>query len=223
MRRGTFLIVAVGLCLCLCLKPSAAVDDGKSPGPTGRQALDKLMAGNHRFVSGQPEHPNSGEERRSEVAKGQRPYAIVLTCADSRTSPEIVFDQGLGDLFVVRVAGNILDDHALGSIEYGVAHLGARLILVMGHSKCGAVDAAVQGGHAPGHIAKVVEAIVPAVKQVRGRPGSLLDNAINANVVRMVSALRKSQPILAPLVTKKSISVVGARYDLDKGQVVLLP
>jgi carbonic anhydrase len=192
-------------------------------GLTARQALDRLMAGNGRFASGAAMHPNQSVDRRAEVAKGQHPVAIILTCSDSRVPPEIAFDQGLGDLFVVRVAGNVVDDHVVGSVEYAVDHLGARLIMVLGHSHCGAVEAAVKGGHAPAHIASLVKSIAPAVEQSRSRPGDFLTNSIDANVLRVVGTLRRCQPILAPLAAQGKISVIGARYDLESGKVVLIP
>jgi carbonic anhydrase len=182
--------------------------------------LDTLKAGNARFVAGQPVHANQSVDRRTEVAGGQHPFAIVVGCSDSRVPPEIVFDQGLGDLFVVRVAGNIVDDHALGSIEYAAEHLHVPLVVVLGHDKCGAVDAAVSGGDVPGHIASIVDAIKPAVEEARSEPGNLLDNAIDANVRRVVYEIRHSEPILEHDVEAGKLTVVGARYKLDSGQVV---
>ena len=107
--------------------------------------------------------PNQGVERRKELVEGQHPFAIILCCSDSRVPPEVIFDQGLGDLFIVRTAGNVFDNIALGSIEYAVEHLEVPLLVVLGHGQCGAVTATVEGGHAPGHISNVVEAIQPAV------------------------------------------------------------
>jgi carbonic anhydrase len=185
--------------------------------------LDMLKAGNARFVVGQPIHANQSVDRRMEVAGGQRPFAIIVGCSDSRVPPEIVFDQGLGDLFVVRVAGNILDDHALGSIEYAAEHLHVPLVVVLGHDKCGAVQAAVSGGDAPGHIGSLVEAIEPAVEDAKSEQGDLLDNAIDANVRRVVTEIRHSEPILEHEVEAGKLTVVGARYKLDSGEVVFFP
>jgi carbonic anhydrase len=154
-----------------------------------------------------------------EVAKGQHPIAIIVGCSDSRVAPEIVFDQGLGDLFVVRVAGNVVDDHAIGSIEYAVEHLHASLIVVLGHDRCGAVQAAISGDDAPGHIQSLVESIRPAVEAAKSEPGDLLDNAINENVRRVVNQLQTSQPILGQEVQEGHLQVVGARYLLDGGSV----
>jgi carbonic anhydrase len=136
--------------------------------------------------------------------------------------PEVVFDQGLGDLFVVRNAGNVLDDHTIGSIEYAVEHLHAPLIVVLGHSKCGAVSAAIAGGHAPGHIASVVEAIEPAVEETKNQPGDKVDNTVQANARRVAAVLNRVEPILSEAVKDGKLKVVAARYDLDTGRVELL-
>ncbi len=136
--------------------------------------------------------------------------------------PEIIFDCGLGDLFVVRVAGNVLDDVVLGSVEFAVVSLGVELVLVLGHSRCGAVIATVEGGEPPGHIRSLVERIRPALAQARAAGGDLVDMTISANVAMSVAGLRASQPILAPLVANGRVQIVGACYDLDTGFVHLL-
>jgi len=191
-------------------------------GPTAEQALEKLMAGNKRFVAGKPTRPNQGAKRRGELTKGQWPFASILSCADSRVPPELIFDQGLGDLFIVRVAGNVADDPGIGSLEYGTAVLNAPLIMVLGHSACGAVDATLKGGEAPGRIGSVVKLIVPAVEKAKGKPGDALANAIHANVTLTVDRLRTTTPILADFVEKKKLKIVGAHYDLASGKVELL-
>jgi carbonic anhydrase len=185
------------------------------------EALARLKAGNQRFIAGKLQHPHQNPKRRTELATGQRPFAIVLGCADSRTSPEVLFDQGLGDLFVIRVAGNILDDHALGSIEYAVDHLGAQLIVVLGHQRCGAVQAAKETldskAEAPAHINSIVAAILPAVEATRGAD---LESTIKANTDNVVQSLRSSEPVLKKEVEARAITVLGAYYDLDTGAVV---
>jgi carbonic anhydrase len=182
-----------------------------------------LIDGNARFTAGAAEHPRQSAVRRSELAQTQEPFAVILACADSRVAPEIVFDQGLGDLFVVRVAGNVLDNAALGSIEYAVEHLHASLIVVLGHERCGAVTAAVKGGHTPGHIHSFVQAIEPAVAETKGAPGDAVDNAVRANVRHVVQQLRRARPIVSEAVVAGKVSVAGARYDLDTGAVEFLP
>ena len=184
--------------------------------------LKKLLDGNKRYVTGNAEHPGQGEERRKEVTAGQKPFAVILGCSDSRIPPEIIFDQGLGDLFVIRVAGNIIDDVALGSIEYAVDHLNAELVVVLGHEKCGAVTASVQGGEAHGHIGSILLAIAPAVEKSKAMQGDKVDNAIKANVELVVSQIAGSKPILAEAVEAGKVKVVGAYYNIESGAVEVL-
>ena len=162
-------------------------------------------------------------KRRAELTKSQHPFAIVLGCADSRIPPEIAFDQGLGDLFVVREAGNVIDDHSLGSIEYAVDHLAVRLIVVLGHQRCGAVKAAKETiaakAEAPAHIQSLVTAIQPAVEETTKGD---LNATIEANVKNVTQALRSSTPILKPKVDSGELKVVGAYYSLDTGTVAFM-
>jgi carbonic anhydrase len=186
------------------------------------QALQKLIEGNKRFTLSKQSHPNQSKERRQELVKGQKPFAVIVGCSDSRIPPEIIFDQGLGDLFVIRVAGNIVDDVALGSIEYAVGHLGTQLIVVLGHSKCGAVTATVQGGAVHGHVENIVQAIKPAIDVAKDLPGNLTDNTIKANARLVASRIQSSQPILAEMVRLDKIAVVSAYYDIENGEVHIL-
>jgi carbonic anhydrase len=190
--------------------------DHTSPSVSPDAALARLKAGNQRFVSASVSSGKPVAARRAATANGQHPFAIVVGCADSRTSPEIIFDQSIGDLFVERTAGNLVDDYALGSIEYAVEHLGTRLIVVLGHQNCGAVQAAVFGGEAPGHIHALVSAIHPAVDATKGKPGDPLTNAIHANAARVAEKIRKKGRFgdLAP-----QIRVVEGYYDLQSGKV----
>ena len=189
--------------------------------PATPDQLQRLMAGNARYLSGQSTHLNQDRARRAEVAKGQKPFAMVLSCADSRVPPEILFDQGLGDLFVVRVAGNIADSNALGSLESGAQVLGARFLMVLGHEYCGAVDAALKGGHAGGNIDSVLDAIAPAAGRAKADPAKtdLLDRAVVENVREVLMAISKRSPALAGMAAKGELKIVGARYDLDSGAV----
>jgi carbonic anhydrase len=178
------------------------------------------MAGNKRYTSGAAAHPHQDAARRQEVLSGQQPFAVILSCSDSRVPPEVFFDQGIGDVFIIRVAGNIVDNVALGSIEYAAEHLGSPLIMVLGHDKCGAITATIQGGEAPGHIGSLVKAIAPAVEKARTQPGDLLDNAIWQNV-QDVAAVIQTDELLAHLIHQGKLKVVGARYHLDSGAVEL--
>jgi carbonic anhydrase len=197
---------------------------GKEAAVGPDEALKRLMDGNQRFVSGHRLPRGDDAGRRAELATTQKPFAIVVSCSDSRVGPEVVFDQDLGDIFVIRTAGEVTDDAALGSIEYGVEHLGSRLILVLGHERCGAVTAALAAGEPPrGHIAALVQAIHPAVEETRGQPGDPLDNAVRANVRDVVRHLRSTEPILTKFVREGHLTIVGARYDLDTGRVEIMP
>jgi carbonic anhydrase len=194
--------------------------------PDADAALAILMEGNRRYVASLPEHPDQSAEHRVEVAQAQRPFAAILGCADSRVPAEIVFDQGIGDLFVVRIAGNVVDDAVLGSLEFAVMELRVPLVLVLGHGRCGAVKAAIDiaagSGEPLGRLTVLVEAIQPAIERVKGRLGDLLDNAVRANVRLVADHLRAAEPILAPSVRAEQVKIVGARYDLDTGEVELL-
>jgi carbonic anhydrase len=190
---------------------------------TPDQALAKLMEGNKRYLSSHSQRPHQSAGRRHELEKDQHPFACILSCSDSRVPPEIVFDEGLGDLFVVRVAGHIVDNAVTGSIEYAVEHLGSKLVLVLGHERCGAVQATLGGGEPGTHIQSLVEAISPAVVEAKKKSGEPLANAVRANVQLVVQQLRQSGPILAEQLRSHKIKIVGAVYELDSGSVLLLP
>ena len=189
-------------------------------------ALKALMDGNARFVATKVTYPNQTAERRTTVAGGQHPIATILSCSDSRVPPELVFDQGLGDLFVVRVAGNVADDAVIASIEYSVEHLGSTLVMVLGHEKCGAVAATLDvikaGGTAPGHLPALVDPIRPAVIQANTQMGDALDLAVIGNVGNVVAQLKASEPVIGEMFHHEKIKVVGGRYDLDSGEVMIV-
>lgn len=189
---------------------------------TGKQSLKKLLDGNKRCIACKQQNPRQDARRRKEVSKGQKPYAVIVGCSDSRIPPELIFDQGLGDLFVVRLAGNIVDTLAMGSIEYAVEHLGTKLIVVLGHGKCGAVTAAAQSADAPGHVGAILRAIQPAIKKAKTLPGDLVENAIRANVSLVAGKIKASKPILAEMVENGKIEIFGAYYNIETGAVELL-
>lgn len=184
-------------------------------------ALKKLMAGNQRFVQHQPQYPDQSAKRLQEVAQAQHPFATILSCADSRVPAEIIFDQGIGDIFDVRIAGNITTPEALGSIEYAVTLLGTPLLMVLGHERCGAVTAAVKNEALPGEIGTFVKAILPAVKRVSQQPGDAVDNAVVANVRYQIEQLQRSS-LLTERVQSGKLKIVGGRYDLDTGTVTMI-
>jgi carbonic anhydrase len=190
-----------------------------STGPTATAVLAELQAGNEHHVTKHYQHPHETAARQKELTAGQSPHASVLACADSRVPPEIVFDQGLGDLFVIRIAGNVASDDVLASLEYGAEHLNIPLIVVLGHQKCGAVTAAVEGGELPGHLPGLIALMRPAVEKTKGTAGDHVANAVRANVDMVVEQLRTSKPMLGELVSKGSVKVVGGLYSLDTGRV----
>ena len=197
---------------------------------TADESLQKLLDGNHRYVVHQMTARKlcDATTRRS-LTKGQSPHAIILCCSDSRVPPEIIFDQGLGEIFVVRVAGNVPDPIVLGSIEYAAEHLGSPLIMVLGHGRCGAVTAAVAARGKPheGNIGAILEAIAPAVSQAEkegaGRDGAeLVEAAIDGNIRLVCRSLSTQSEVIKELADAGKVKIVGAKYDLEDGRVTLL-
>lgn len=209
---------------------SSAAAPKAPPNLTAEQALALLKEGNARFMADKPEPVVQGKDRRLALARSQTPIAVLVSCSDSRVPPELLFGRGLGELFIVRNAGNTVDTVALGSIEYAVAKLGVPLVVVMGHERCGAVEAAVavveKQERFPGSIGPMVEPIVPAVLRAKAQladkkytADALLDASVRENVLRVVARLRESEPLLVEPLRTKKLMIVGARYDLDDGRV----
>jgi Carbonic anhydrase len=190
---------------------------------TADSVLAELKSGNAHHVAHRYQHPHETVDRQRQLVAGQHPHAEILSCSDSRVPPEIVFDQGLGDLFTIRVAGNVATDTEIGSLEYGAEHLHIPLIVVLGHQSCGAVTAAVQGDPPEGHIAALVNLIKPAVEKSRGMSGDPVANAVRINVEMVVRQLRTSTPILSELVAHGKLKIVGGVYSLETGSVTWLP
>ncbi|WP_414586654.1 carbonic anhydrase [Scytonema sp. PCC 10023] len=184
-------------------------------------ALQKLMEGNQRFAEHHPEYPDQSQARLQEVAQAQHPFVTILSCADSRVPAEIIFDQGIGDIFDVRIAGNIVIPEALGSIEYAVVLLGTPVVMVLGHERCGAVTAAVQNEALLGDISSFVKAIKPAVERVKDQSGDAVENAVVANVQYQIERLKRS-PLLTERLQSGKLKIVGGRYDLDTGRVTII-
>jgi carbonic anhydrase len=192
---------------------------------TPAAALARLEAGNARFVSGDLHNPSNIVERREALAGGQSPFATILTCSDSRTAPELIFDVHVGELFVVRLAGNYVENNGLGTIEYGLEHLGSSLLVILGHSNCGAVKATydtIQSGNPlPPHLDALAKAIGPGIEAVVKRGGSL-DEAVAANVHAQVIAATMHSDVLAHGVSAGKLRIVGATYGLHSGRVTLI-
>lgn len=209
--------------------PHAA--DAKRTNLKPDEVLALLKQGNDNFAVDSPIRAATGRERRLELARGQTPIAVLVSCSDSRVPPELLFGRGLGELFIVRNAGNVVDTGAMGSIEYGVAVLGVPLIVVLGHERCGAVEAAVnvvqKNATYPGSIGQMIEPIIPAVLKAKSRmdakalqdPEALLEASVRENVMRVANRLRTSEALLLEPLRAKTLMVVGARYGLDDGKV----
>lgn len=192
------------------------------PVTSGEVAKQLLVDGNARFVAGSLANKDLGPTRRAKLSKdGQTPFAVIVSCSDSRVPPEEIFDQGLGDIFVIRVAGNVLDAVSTGSVEYAIEHCKSPLVVVLGHEKCGAVTAAVKGGEAPGSIGTIVKKIEPSVAKAKAANASgdqLIEKASELNVEATLAELEKS-PVVKELVEQGKVTLAGAKYDLDTGKV----
>jgi carbonic anhydrase len=225
-RGGMLSVFSVAVVLSIC---AAAFASEAGPGISPGEALQKLLEGNLRYLSGQMTAQKlSDQATRQSLAKGQKPYAVILSCSDSRVPPEIIFDKGLGEIFVVRVAGNVPDPIILGSIEYAVEHLGSPLIVVLGHKRCGAVTAALEAKGVPeGNVGAILKALAPAValakKEAKGkdRP-ELVETAIDDNVKLVCASLTKQSKVLRHAVEEGKVRIVGAKYDLDDGVVKIM-
>jgi carbonic anhydrase len=185
-------------------------------------ALNSLREGNKRFVEGKSIKPHQDLQRIKEVSSGQKPFAIIVGCSDSRVPNEIIFDQGLGDLFIIRTAGQVSTFASWGSIEFGNAVLGANLIVVLGHTKCGAVSAACKIPDVPGHIVTLINAIKPAAQLAKTQKGDEVENAVKINVAMQVQQLENLEPVLTKAVQSKNLKIVGAVYNLETGTVEFL-
>ncbi|CAC9546674.1 Carbonic anhydrase [Bathymodiolus heckerae thiotrophic gill symbiont] len=184
--------------------------------------LRKLMEGNKRYMASHLIHPDQSSERRFELKHGQHPFAIILGCSDSRVPPEVIFDQGLGDLYVVRVVGNVLDQMIVASIEYAVLHLDVRLIMVMGHSQCGAVQATCNHNQLEGHLPSLTFALNAALNKAKDLPGDLTENVILANVGLVSEELKQTGAHFPEMMKKGELVIVPAYYHIDTGKVELL-
>lgn len=192
--------------------------------PVSSNPQQRLVEGNLRFVSGNPSHPDETLERLRDLKKGQNPFAVLVSCSDSRVPPELLFDQGFGDIFSIRTAGNVIGDYELGSIEYAIENLGCELVVVMGHTDCGAIKAYVESdGHYNhfDHIKKIVEYIEEESeeKELVSHHQLTLSKAVEANIHHGVHLLKDSEPIIKTFVAKKHVKIIGALYDLETGKV----
>ena len=222
-KTGRFFAAAIALFIVAAAQARGSSEAEPSLSPD--QAIRMLEDGNAAFVAGAPKHPNADRERRELTAtKGQHPFVAMLSCSDSRVPVELLFDAGVGDIFSVRVAGNVADTDEIGSLEYGVDHLGAPLLVVLGHTHCGAVTAVVEGARLHGNLPPLVAHIAPAVDKVKARqPGlaedALVDAATRANVWNSIEDALKKSAILRQRVGSGRLKIVGALYDINSGRV----
>jgi carbonic anhydrase len=184
--------------------------------------LERLLEGNRRFVSGQPQYPHQNAAHRQTLLGGQRPFAAVVGCTDSRVPPELIFDQGFGDLYIARVGGSVVGELAIASLELGVMAFGIELIVVLGHSGCGAINATIQGEATVGFLPDLAAVIQPSVEAARGLPGDMLVNTVQINARRMARLMLEQSAILAEAEAQGKIAVAAAYYDLSTGVVEVL-
>jgi carbonic anhydrase len=220
--KKAFSVILAGLFLAVSPVGSLALASGTNNHHSAASALKELKSGNQRFVENHQTHPNQDKALRDKLSEsGQTPMAAILSCSDSRVPAELLFDQGFGDLFVIRVAGNVPGEDEMGSIEYAVEHLGVPLVVVLGHTKCGAVSAAVQGANEPGALGQLLTRLTDAVKSVETLPDEAkAPAAVKANVELGVKALAAKSPVLAKSVKEGRVKIMGAVYNLEDGRVV---
>jgi carbonic anhydrase len=221
MKTITVKIVAAIIAVAIAGSAGAALAAPAAPGVDPGKALQLLLDGNQRFVAGRMDHPNQSAARRNEVAPAQHPFASVLACSDSRTPPSVLFDRGLGDLFVVRVAGNVASEITMESLDYAVTHLGTRLVMVLGHQRCGAVIAAVEGHDEPGDVGPMLRELAPAARAAKLMKGDTIANAVRENVLIVVKKL-EIDPRLAAKVKSGDVRIVGGIYSLETGKVTII-
>lgn len=217
------LVIAIIATLILLSLANLSTGQNAEEKITADVVLSELKTGNKHHVEHRYQHPHETLDRQRQLISGQHPHAEILSCSDSRVPPEIIFDQGLGDLFIIRVAGNVASDIEIASLEYGAEHLHIPLLVVLGHESCGAVTAAVQGGPPEGHLGALIDLINPAVQKTRGMQGDPVANAVRVNVEMVVKQLRSSTPILSELVAHGKLKIVGAVYSIETGSVTWLP
>ncbi|HEX6432565.1 MAG TPA: carbonic anhydrase [Niastella sp.] len=217
---GTLLLVAVAASFAQSPASTNIHQAALKTAPTaGSGAFNELMQGNKRFVRNHMQHPHQDTLYIHKLSTSQHPKAIVLTCADSRVSPEIVFDQGLGDLFVIRNAGNVVDNDVLGSIEYAIEHLGVTSIIVLGHENCGAVTATVNHVNTNNHIMDLEKSISPAYAMVENKPGNKIHNTVVENVELSIKTIKNDKSLLPGNLQLNNLSIYGAVYDMATGIV----
>jgi carbonic anhydrase len=227
MKKTITLIITL---IASSILTALAIASSAAPKQSADDALKNLLDGNKRFINNNHRHTNDSIETVKTLASGQSPYAIILTCSDSRLPPELLFDTGIGEVFVVRVAGNTTDQVILGSVEYAAEHLGTPLVMVLGHEKCGAVKATVEAkGKADGNIGSIVKGIAPAYQKAlaannkgTAKDSQFVEAVADANIALVKANLTKQSTVLKHLVDAKKLKIVAAKYHIDHGLVQLM-
>lgn len=219
MKKFTLVLLFSLIVTCL----SSPCFSSENAGMPAKEALEKLKLGNKHFVESRMSHPDETIERRQELEKGQHPFVAILSCSDSRVPPEIIFDQGLGDIFEIRNAGNVVDKHVIGSIEYAIVHAGVKLVVVMGHEDCGAVRATLGHVKESEYIESLTKSIQPAVKISKGTGEDLVTEIAKNHAKMTVKAIVNSDHIICDYVKKRGVMVVPAIYHLHTGIVEFCP
>ena len=216
-------ICSLGILLALSFNTTAVFASHDIENLSAKQAIKKLKDGNKRFTKFKSKHPDESKARRKEMLNGQHPFVIILSCSDSRVPPELIFDQGIGDIFEIRNAGNVLDDHVIGSIEYAVFHCGVKLIVIMGHQDCGAIAATLSGISETKYIKSLEDSIQPAVENCKKQGLEVnSDNVVKAHVIQDINELLEQDSELVKYMKKHDVKIVPAYYHLDTGVVDFL-
>ena len=213
-------LCAFGVLFALSFNMSAVLANTNIENLSAKDAIQKLKDGNKRFVKVKSQHPDESKERRNEMLKGQHPFVVILSCSDSRVPPELIFDQGLGDIFEIRNAGNVLNEHVIGSIEYAVMHCGVKLIVIMGHQDCGAIAATLSGVSETKYIKALEDAIKPAIDHCKEQGLEVnSDNVVKAHVMQDIEELMTQDTELVKYMKEHDVKIVPAYYHLDSGKV----
>lgn len=214
------LLLSAMLIFSLLITANTCLANHNSENLSAEEALEKLVQGNKRFVELEQKHPDEDKKRRKEMLKGQHPFVVILSCSDSRVPPELIFDQGLGDIFEIRNAGNVLDEHVIGSIEYAVMHCGVKLIVIMGHQDCGAIAATLSGVSETKYIKSLEDSIQPAVEDCKKKGLEVnSDNVVKAHVQQDINELLSQDTELVKYMKEHNVKIVPAYYHLDTGVV----
>ena len=213
-------LCAFGVLFALSFNMNAVLANTNIDNLSAKDAIQKLKDGNKRFVKAESQHPDESKERRDEMLKGQHPFVVILSCSDSRVPPELIFDQGLGDIFEIRNAGNVLNEHVIGSIEYAVMHCGVKLIVIMGHQDCGAIAATLSGVSETKYIKALEDSIKPAIDDCKEQGLEInSDNVVKAHVMQDIEELMAQDTELVKYMKEHDVKIVPAYYHLDSGKV----